>query len=138
MKVFVDTSAFLAIVNVDDPNHTIATTTWDILINRGELLVATNYVLVETFALVQRRHGLPIVRMLQQAADAVLQTFWIDSTIHATGIAALFAANRRQLSLVDCISFEAMRRLGIDTVFAFDEHFVEQGFTCLPQQGNGV
>ena len=32
---------------------------------------------------------------------------------------------------VDCISFETARRLGINTVFAFDQHFVEQGFTCL-------
>lgn len=32
---------------------------------------------------------------------------------------------------VDCISFETARRLGINNVFAFDQHFVEQGFTYL-------
>ena len=31
---------------------------------------------------------------------------------------------------VDCISFETARRLGINTAFAFDQHFVEQEFTC--------
>jgi len=37
-------------------------------------------------------------------------------------------AARRQLSLVDCISFEVMRRRGIKTAFTFDDHFAEQGF----------
>jgi predicted nucleic acid-binding protein len=36
------------------------------------------------------------------------------------------------LSLVDCTSFQVMRQLGIDTAFAFDEHFAEQHFTCIP------
>ena len=135
MSIFVDTSAFLALVNRDEANHIAASTTWVDLIQRGEDLVSTNYVLLETFALVQRRHGLPTVRTLQQAIDAVVHIHWIDASVHAIGAAAVFSTNRRQLSLVDCASFETMRRLGIGTAFAFDEHFVEQGFTCLPQQG---
>jgi predicted nucleic acid-binding protein len=39
---------------------------------------------------------------------------------------------RRRLSLVDCTSFEVMRRLGITSAFAIDRHFVEQGFEVLP------
>ena len=42
---------------------------------------------------------------------------------------------RRQLSLVDCASFDIMRRLGLRDVFAFDPHFAEQGFRCLPEGG---
>ena len=33
---------------------------------------------------------------------------------------------------VDCVSFSVMRRLGVRDAFAFDAHFGEQGFTCLP------
>ena len=39
---------------------------------------------------------------------------------------------RRQLSLVDCISFDVMHRHGIRWAFAFDSHFKEQGFVCPP------
>ena len=42
-------------------------------------------------------------------------------------------AGRRALSLVDCVSFATMHDLGIHDVFAFDEHFAEQGFACLPR-----
>ncbi len=47
-------------------------------------------------------------------------------------MATLLIAARRQLSLVDCASFDAMRRLGITTVFTFDKHFAEQGFAQVP------
>jgi predicted nucleic acid-binding protein len=37
----------------------------------------------------------------------------------------------RDLSLVDCVSFEIMRDLGIATTFSFDDHFAQQGFRRL-------
>lgn len=51
---------------------------------------------------------------------------------HGVAVTALLTAGKRQLSLVDCSSFEAMRRLGITSAFAFDRHFAEQGFEQVP------
>ena len=132
MRVFVDTSAFLAILNPTDTNHTTATSTWENLLQRENQRIVTNYVLLETIALAQRRHGLQSVQGFQLSVLPVLSIYWIDAAIHAAGVAALLAANRRQLSLVDCTSFHSMRQLGIDRVFAFDQHFAEQGFICSP------
>ena len=132
MSIFVDTSALLAVINTDDPNHTSASVTWTGLTQDHQRLITTNYVFLETFALVQRRHGLQVLRKLHQAVSSTLHIHWVDATLHNGAAAALLAANRRQLSLVDCTSFHIMRHLGIDTVFAFDEHFAEQGFTCIP------
>lgn len=70
-------------------------------------------------------------KFFKKNVTALLYVEWIDESLHQTEIAALLTANRRQLSLVDCISFETARRLGVNTVFAFDQHFTEQGFTCL-------
>jgi predicted nucleic acid-binding protein len=39
------------------------------------------------------------------------------------------SARRRDLSLVDCVSFEVMRRNGITRAFAVDRHFQELGFS---------
>lgn len=57
---------------------------------------------------------------------------WIGEEQHAAAIQTILTANRRNLSLVDCASFETMRRLGIETVFTFDEHFRDQGFKVIP------
>lgn len=43
----------------------------------------------------------------------------------------MLTANRRNLSLVDCVSFAAMRKLNIQYYFAFDKHFEEQGLTSV-------
>lgn len=47
------------------------------------------------------------------------------------GEEAVLAAGRRSLSLVDCVSFAAMRQYGIREAFTFDCHFGEHGFSCL-------
>ena len=96
------------------------------------VLVCSNYVLVETLALVQHRLGIPAVRTFQEDIMPVLNVEWVDEAVHHVGTASVLAAARRGLSLVDCVSFEIMRRLGIKTAFAFGHHFEEQGFECLP------
>ncbi len=47
-------------------------------------------------------------------------------------MSALLAASRRKVSLVDCLSFEEMRRYGIRSAFAFDFRFSEQDFLLIP------
>ncbi len=131
MRVFVDTSAFLAVMDVNEQNHPAAKGIWEQLIRDNTILICTNYILLETLALIQRRFGLPLVTAFQDNVAPFLNVEWVDESLHQAGVAALLTANRRQLSLVDCVSFEVARRSGVDTVFAFDQHFVEQGFTCL-------
>ncbi|MBM4431479.1 MAG: PIN domain-containing protein [Chloroflexi bacterium] len=132
MSIYVDTSALYAVLDADDRNHPAAREAWAGLLQSGESLLCSNYVLVECFALVQHRLGLAAVRALQEDVVPVLSVYWVDEAVHAAGISALLTAGRERLSLVDCTSFELMRRLGLRTAFTFDEHFAEQGFACLP------
>ncbi|MDY7076128.1 MAG: PIN domain-containing protein [Chloroflexota bacterium] len=132
MSVFVDTSALFAVLDADDQNHEQARQTWADLINRETELICTNYVLVEIVALVQHRLGTEAVRVLQEDVVPILRVEWVDENAHRAGVTALLIAARRQLSLVDCVSFGTMRRLGIKTAFTFDRHFTEQGFEHIP------
>jgi predicted nucleic acid-binding protein len=128
MAIFVDTSAFYALLDADDENHTRSAEAWPKIMASDEHAVTTNYVLVEAFALVQSRLGLEAVREFQDDVVPVLHVEFVTPEIHRLGIAALLAASRRGLSLVDCVSFEVMRDLGIKSVFAFDGHFEQYGF----------
>jgi len=131
MTVFFDTSAFLAILNQDDENHKSAKKVWGELVYSDNILITNNYVLVESFSLIQRRLGIESVRVFQEDMLPLINTEWVDKVVHEAGISALLTASRKKLSLVDCVSFEVMRNLGIKKVFAFDPHFEEQGFEVI-------
>ena len=127
--VFMDSSALYALFDADDSEHEAAARLWERLVAEDYPLFVTNYVLLETSALLQRRLGVGAVRALEAFVVPWLNVTWIDEALHAPAVAALLAANRRDLSLADCAGFSAMRREGISTVFALDRHFGERGFS---------
>jgi len=131
MTVFVDTSALLAVLDADDANHQAAQRIWERVITAGDTLVSHNYVLVEASALISRRLGLEAGRVLESDVVPILRVIWMTRDAHAAAVSAHLLAARRSLSLVDCASFEVMRRAGIRTAFAFDRHFSEYGFELL-------
>jgi len=129
MKIFLDTSAFFALLDRDDANHRKAKGLWSNLIDTEDYtLITTNYVVVESFALIQHRLGLEAARGFYEDMLPLINIEWVDADTHRAGVSAFLSASRRRLSLDDCISFEVMRTSGIRTVFAFDPHFSEQGF----------
>jgi predicted nucleic acid-binding protein len=132
MRIFSDTSALYALLDRDDENHPKGKKAWEKIINPENTLITSNYVLVETFALLQRRLGFEAVRGFQDDIIPIFHVEFVTSDIHRLGVAALLSASRRGLSLVDCVSFEVMRDLGIKTAFTFDPHFKEQGFQVIP------
>jgi uncharacterized protein len=130
--IYVDTSAFLALVHSDDPNHQQAMQTWKKLIEDEQQLVSNNYVLVESIALIQRRVGLRAVSILHNDILPFVEIDWLNEELHNAIVKAVLKTNRRQISLVDSSSFDTMRRYEIETVFAFDSHFSDQGFEVIP------
>ena len=132
MTIFVDTAALYAFLDADDANHAECEREWRRLLEHGEQLVTSNYVLVEACALVQHRLGVQAVRDLQEVMLPALQVLWVDEQAHREAVSALLTAGRRELSLVDCASFGLMRKWGITSAFTLDRHFDEQGFQRLP------
>ena len=84
--------------------------------------------LVETAALLHRRVGLEAVHDFQSKIMPLLEMIWISSDWYPRAIQRLFAINNRDISLVDCLSFEIMESREITHAFTFDKHFQENGF----------
>ena len=131
MTVFVDTSALFALLDAEDAGHHLVYPAWSDGIDEGAGFVTTDYVLVESVSLAQRRLGLDAVRVLVEEMLPMVDTLWVTAADHSAALNALLAAGRRRLSLVDCVSFIVMRRLGIREYLGLDTHFLEQGFTPL-------
>ena len=131
MNVFVDTSALYAVLDADDDAHTAALQAWTDLIRTQQAMCTSNYVCVESAALLQSRIGMSAVRALFDDLLPVVSVVVIDKALHAQAVAILLDADRRRLSLVDCASFAVMRQHGIMKAFAYDPHFEERGFQLV-------
>jgi predicted nucleic acid-binding protein len=131
VSVFIDTSALLALLDADEARHEEARAIWQRLLGADVPIATTNYVLVETYALAQRRLGTGAVRVLADDLLSVVDIEWIGRDVHERAASAVIAANRRDLSLVDAVSFEVMRQRSLNEAFAFDRHFGEAGFSLV-------
>ena len=132
MNIFIDTSAFLAVLDGSDRNHKCANPFWAQIISREEVLLCHNYILVETSAVLLRRIGMKAVRVFEQDIIPVLHIIWVTKEVHSAAVSAHLMADQRSLSLVDCVSFEVMRRTGVLKAFAFDRHFRDYGYEINP------
>lgn len=132
MRIFVDTSAILAILNIDDLYHDQAKVEWIHIIESGDILFSSNYIIIETIALLQRRFGTESVRLFSDDFQPLINLVWVYEKIHESALNVVKTINHRNLSLVDCTSFEIMREMGIENVFSFDSHFSDQGFSIVP------
>jgi len=131
VKIFIDTSAFFALLNVSDRRHSEAALIWSGLLESHAAMETHNYVVLETASLAQRRLGFHAAEALFELLLKVVHIRWMDEDLHRRAEGAFRTAGRKTLSLVDCASFEVMRSRSIATAFAFDDHFEEHGFTTL-------
>ncbi len=132
MTAFVDTSALYSLLVGTEADHPSARGEFERLATANRALVTTTYVLVETVALLQHRIGLAPVRDLVDRIGPLLTVRAVSQALHDRGVRRLLRGDRRQLSLVDCVSFEAMDAEEITVAFTFDGDFADAGYRVVP------
>jgi predicted nucleic acid-binding protein len=121
----------LALMNPKDEQHRRARRAFETLSRERSALVTTSLVLVETYALLGRRLGLAAIQAFRADLAPLAQVVWVDEPTFESGLDLLLARKKRRLSLVDAVSFLVMRQRGLETAFAFDPHFAEEGFSSV-------
>jgi predicted nucleic acid-binding protein len=132
MSVYIDTSAFFAILDSGDKFHKESKNAFLELIDSKEVFHSSNYIIIEAIVLIQNRLGLDALRAFQDDIIPIINIHWVEERIHNIAISSLLIACRKNISFVDYTSFEIIRHLGLKKVFTFDKHFKEQGFEVLP------
>lgn len=134
-RVFVDTSAFIALLDPRDDCHVQAVHIEKALSRRAVHLVTTNFVLDETCTglrgkiqhsailrfrdSIRQSRRLSVIRITESLEDQAWEIF--------------ARYDDKDFSFTDCTSFAVMRQLGTATAFAFDEHFEQFGFSRVPE-----
>lgn len=120
MSVFVDTSAWYALIDRSDKSHE------RIAARLPEVgpLVTTDHVLVETHRLASHRLGNTVADTFwRQLADGAAQTEIVGLADLEQALAIRSEWTDQDFSLVDCTSFATMRRLRITDAVALDADF---------------
>lgn len=131
--IFVDTSAFLALADSEDRNHTAARTIHDGGIMRGKFgrMVTSDYVLDEAFTLLKTNLGVDAVEALAGVVESggSVHQVWVGREHFRSALQLLKAHADRSWSFTDCTSFVIMRELGIAHAFSFNADFRQAGFS---------
>lgn len=127
--VFVDTSAFYAILDVQEQYHSQARTIMRQLAKDQDTLYTSNFVIAETHALVLKRRGsTPAYRFLEFIFQSTIRIVRVDQTDETQARSILFGYMSKGYSYTDAVSFAIMRRIHIHRAFTFDDHFAQHGF----------
>ena len=131
-RVFLDSSAYLALLDRDDQHHDDAVQVLRWLAHEQTLQFTTNVILIEAHALVLSRLGIQqgqaFLRDMEKSATTMVRVRAADE-VRAMQI--IYQYDDKDFSMTDAISFAVMERLHITRAFTFDRHFAQYGFTAL-------
>jgi predicted nucleic acid-binding protein len=130
-NVFIDTSAFYALMDRSDSNHEKAKKLWAFLLDKNISFKTTNYIILEALALIQSRLGFEAAHLYSGDILGLIDILWVGEPRHNLAFELWLSLGRKKLSLVDCVSFITLRHYRLENVFGFDRHFAEQGFKIL-------
>lgn len=133
MEIFVDTSAFVAIVNRSDQYHQKAKE-FVTALEPSVKFHTSNYIIDETITRIRMRAGhKPALNFGKGIfTSRIYRIHYIDESIEREAFKIFEKYQDQKLSFTDCTSIALMRRLGITKIFAFDEDFVALGFEIVP------
>lgn len=132
-KVFVDSAAWIALLNTKDTLHFQAEQIRARLQKQTAMIVTTEFVLLEVAdALCSpglRKNTVVFINRLRQVKN--LQIIPVSQSLLAEGWTLYSQRDDKDWGLTDCISFVVMRQENITEAFTSDHHFEQAGFVKL-------
>ena len=138
-RVFVDSSAYLALLDIDDAHHSEAIQALRQLAQARYRQFTTNVLLIESHALILSVLGrVQAAQFLKDMEESNTVVIRVRAADEARAKQILFQYTDKEFSFADAISFAVMERLAIPLAFTFDRDFAQYGFTVIPLQRGGV
>lgn len=130
MKLFVDTSAWLALNDRSDQYHSEAVSRLNTVAKQKIELITSEYVVDESITIIRYRvsHKAAVVfgDALMSSTIVTLADITDEERFRAWMLFKKY--DDKELSFTDCTSFALMNKLKLRKAFAFDDHFKQIGF----------
>jgi len=129
--LFVDTSAWYALIDAKEPNHL------DVLRSLQQYqnnLLTSNYIADETITLLRYRLGWKYAQQFgeQLFSGQLAEYVQITKSDERTAWELFEHYHDKMFSFTDCTSFVLMKRLQLSVAITLDNDFKSFGFHCLP------
>ncbi|WP_419662612.1 putative PilT domain protein [Desulfosarcina variabilis str. Montpellier] len=131
-KIFIDTTAFCALIDSADQYHQCAKMLWPSLLEKNVALLTSSYVVAETMNRIQDLLGYEAADLWYKAVLGVVDVKWADEWQHDLGYELWMSLGRLGFSFVDCVSQIMMNRHQVKKAFCFKPNFADQGITVVP------
>lgn len=134
-KVFIDTAAWLAMLNIDDIWHQQAKQIRLELVKQNYIFITTEFVLLEVgdalCSQVLRKNTANFLHNIYQLKSTKI--IILSQNLLQSGLSLYEQRLDKDWGLTDCISFVVMQREQIQEAFTSDKHFEQAGFIRLLQ-----
>jgi predicted nucleic acid-binding protein len=136
--LFVDTAGWMACADSADPDHERAAAARDAALDRGSMLVTTDYVVDETLTLLRMRLSIGAAETWWRQVEGSSRVRWetIDLARADKARHAFFRHRDKAWSFTDCTSLVVMHELKLRTALTTDRDFVQMGFQVVPASGS--
>lgn len=128
-RLFVDTSAWFALVNASDPDHSRVS---EVLRAHEGRLVTSNFVFDEIVTLCRYRLGHELAVRTGEVLRDETELARVTADDERAAWSLFLERADKRYSFTDCTSFALMRRLGLSTAVAVDDDFRQEGLRTLP------
>jgi predicted nucleic acid-binding protein len=124
VRVFVDTSAYIASLYRKDINHRKALEISQELFDKGADFITSNVVVYEVYTVLARKvEKTTAILFHQKIIDESLPIVYMDEDLEEIAFSIFEKEKSKNVSFFDCTSFAIIKKLQIKSIFSFDRDF---------------
>lgn len=133
-RLFVDTAAWVALLDVSDFQHQAAVRFWESLRSTPVAFVTSDYILDEAYTRLRLSLGLQAAVTLHELirGSRSVTVVKVGEDVLEEAWEIFVRYQDKEWSFTDCTSFALMRRLRLSEVFTFDDDFRQMGYVAQP------
>ena len=128
--VIADSDSLIALLNVDDANHTKAVGQLEKLIGQGYRIIYPATVIVETTTTFQIKFSNPRLsdQIVKMTAQAQLPVETVDQRIIDKAIVLFSTSGSKKNTLFDAVVAATAQIMNAEAIFSFDKWYLKLGF----------